>query len=196
MTARIQPSSLLVDLVRGISSTLADVDGSAVSIAETLELETARDLARRWLAEQVKGVMREETLAAERAADAERQRKFDERNSRPEVVAERERRDHEYAEERDAIRERHWARMHQLVSDFAMDLRLQWTAELLASEFALPDGSAVTWGDATVEQHEARREMFAANAVANVEGAARHKAAITALTSADAKCLNDLVVTA
>ncbi len=55
---------------------------------------------------------------------------------------------------------------------------LEWRNELLASRFTLNDGTSVSWGEATVEQHQERIEMFLANAAANTEGAARHKKAV------------------
>lgn len=71
-------------------------------------------------------------------------------------------------------------------------IRIEWTRELLDSSFAMGDGTFVTWGDATRENHEARIEMHRANAQAGLEGWARHAAAIDAITAAGASCLNDI----
>lgn len=85
-----------------------------------------------------------------------------------------------------------WAEVGAITEQYASRLKIQWTEELLGSEFALPSGALVTWGEATVANHEARRDMFMANAQGNVEGAARHTAAIGALREAGASTLNEL----
>lgn len=71
--------------------------------------------------------------------------------------------------------------------------RVDWTAELLDAQFNMPDGTTVTWGTATLEQHEARVEMFRVNAVANLEGAARHQQAIEDIKRAGVSTLHHLV---
>lgn len=75
---------------------------------------------------------------------------------------------------------------------YAEDLQIEWTADLLASGFTLRDGATVTWGDATVEQHEERRAIFLGNAHVNLEGAARHEVAIRELREAGAESLRAL----
>jgi hypothetical protein len=79
------------------------------------------------------------------------------------------------------------------VSAYRETMFIEWTQELLGSQFALLDGTYVTWGDATVGQHTERREMFKKNVAANLEGASRHDIAISQLRQAGAACLNDLV---
>ena len=76
---------------------------------------------------------------------------------------------------------------------YTEEMRIQWTADLLDSTFSLRDGSTVTWGDASVEQHEERRAMFIANAHVNMEGAARHELAIQQLREAGAPTLREMV---
>lgn len=73
------------------------------------------------------------------------------------------------------------ARMARFVDDYAREIRLEFTAELLASEFALGDGRRVTWGSATVGEHEQRIALLTANATANAEAAARHRSAVSTL---------------
>lgn len=77
---------------------------------------------------------------------------------------------------------------------YATKLRMQWTDELLRSEFALGDGSKVTWGEATKGQHELRMQMHLKNAAAGVEAAARHREAIAVLDSSRATTLNEAVM--
>lgn len=76
---------------------------------------------------------------------------------------------------------------------YAEDLRIQWTAELLDSTFTLADGTPVAWGEATVEQHAERRQMFLNNAHANMEGAARHEVALRELQASGKPTLRDMV---
>jgi hypothetical protein len=97
----------------------------------------------------------------------------------------------------EAIRAKHVDELGRAIGEnvakFTAELRIEWTAELLGSDFALADGTRVTWGEATVEQHEERAAMFQRNAVANAEGAARHLHALEALKFAGRETLNDLV---
>lgn len=85
-----------------------------------------------------------------------------------------------------------FASISSAVDEFKSRLRLTWTKELLATSFSLPDGQEVTWGEASVEQHQQRVEMFAAQAALNIEGAARHRKAIEAISLLAAKCLNEI----
>lgn len=96
------------------------------------------------------------------------------------------------------MQDEHFAKMvgslTRIVDDYAASLKIEWTAELLGSEFALPDGSRTTWGEATVGQHRDRVAMFTANAQANLEGAARHEKAIAELVASGAHTLSDLLM--
>jgi hypothetical protein len=83
--------------------------------------------------------------------------------------------------------------INRAIEQYATELKMQWTAELLDSTFALGDGTQVRWGEATIEQHQARRDLFVGNAQANMEGAARHEMAIDQLTKARVATLRELV---
>lgn len=85
-----------------------------------------------------------------------------------------------------------WSGLHDTIRDMAARLRVQWTAELLGSHFALADGTQVTWGEATRDQHIERAAMFEANVAANAEGAVRHLAAVRDLDTAGVACLNEI----
>lgn len=74
-----------------------------------------------------------------------------------------------------------WDKLEENLRAYTEEMRVQWTDELLNSQFSLPDGTPVTWGTATADQHEARYEMFKNNAMSNLEGAARHKQALDEL---------------
>lgn len=90
--------------------------------------------------------------------------------------------DAEFEAEMQELRNRSLRKMQDglktMIQDFERSLRDQWTQELLGQTIALGDGTTVTWGEATIEQHEARYAMHMKNAVAGAEGAARHLAAI------------------
>lgn len=76
---------------------------------------------------------------------------------------------------------------------YAEDLRIRWTGELLDSTFALSDGSVVSWGEATIENHAERRQMFLNNAHGNLEGAARHEVAMRDLRQSGSPTLREMV---
>lgn len=98
-----------------------------------------------------------------------------------------------YQEEEERFESLKWGAITAAINDFAHNLRMEWTQELLSQEFALTDGSRVTWGDATIEQHRERADLFARNAAANAEGAARHQLAVEELERAGCPTLGDLV---
>lgn len=76
-----------------------------------------------------------------------------------------------------------------LISNLSSQIRLDITKELLNTEFALGDGVRVTWGVATIEQHQKRIVMLRNNINANVEAASRHEAAISLLKETKKPCL-------
>lgn len=143
-------------------------------------------LAEAALVDQIRRAQRSTTLDAERRAQKRHEKRaFAESPEGQRLAAEQ-------SEAESRIRTRHYERMNGIVQEFAASLRMTWTAELLGSSFALADGSSVTWGEATTEQHQERIDMFASNAAANLEGAARHQAALRDLEQAHAQTLNDL----
>ena len=78
-----------------------------------------------------------------------------------------------------------------VISERAATLGMEWAAPLLAATVAMPDGSRVPWGEATIEQHETRIAMLSKHASGELETAARHRAAVSAIEAAGASCLND-----
>lgn len=104
-------------------------------------------------------------------------------------------------------RQQHWARqktelglpqsastedvLSASIEAFKAEIRIEWTEELLGSKFALGDGRKVAWGEATVHQHKERLRIFRDHAKTNLEGAARHQAAIDTLKETGAACLNE-----
>lgn len=91
------------------------------------------------------------------------------------------------------IRSRMWDDLARTIEKFKDSVIVEWTTELLNSPISLPDGTETTWGEATIDQHLARQEMFQKNALANVEGAARHAYAAKQLAEANVPTLNTLV---
>ena len=91
-----------------------------------------------------------------------------------------------------AARERHVARMVDLIAEFRQEIRLEVTAELLETQFALGDGRRVTWGEATEADHRKRIALLSNNAAANLEVAARHEVAIQMLADAGLSCLSEM----
>jgi hypothetical protein len=80
---------------------------------------------------------------------------------------------------------------NKLIADVRETTRLEVTADLLASLFAVGDGRRVTWAEATKDDHRQRIEMLSANITANAEAAARHQIAIQIITDAGVETLGD-----
>lgn len=94
-----------------------------------------------------------------------------------------------FAEKRaDAVREH----IHALLKAEADAVRLETTEELLSTMFALGDGERVTWGEASIEQHEQRIALLVGNAAGNVETAARHEVAARMIREAGVTCLAEV----
>jgi hypothetical protein len=85
------------------------------------------------------------------------------------------------------------ARRNAVLNKIRFDVAVEWTKAILVTEFALRDGTRVTWGDATAEQHRARVSMLHEGIAANAETAARHDAALQALADCGATCLNEVI---
>jgi flagellar biosynthesis GTPase FlhF len=63
------------------------------------------------------------------------------------------------------------------------EIRLELTAELLATTFALGDGRMVTWADATVADHHQRLQVLGQNVLGNLTTMTLHEQAIDMLAS-------------
>lgn len=83
-------------------------------------------------------------------------------------------------------------RVEELIEQVSEEVRLETTAELLATVFALGDGRKTTWGEATVAEHQQRIAMLTKNAAGVVETAGRHRQAIRMIQDAGVDCLADL----
>jgi len=89
-------------------------------------------------------------------------------------------------------RERQREVLRELIERESEHVRLKTTRELLATMFALGDGTRTTWGAATVAQHRQRIESLTVNAAGIVETATRHRAAIRMIEDSGVKCLDEL----
>lgn len=142
-----------------------------------------RFLAAEFLVTTAASSQRRRTLDAERRAVRTKSEPVQltpaERNARLDAQAE--------------IQEQYSAELVKIVNDYTARVRMTWERELLDSILRLRDGTEVTWGDATVEQHEERASIFMDHMQANAEGAARHKRAIEDLRKSGACTLNEMV---
>ena len=84
-----------------------------------------------------------------------------------------------------------WADLRASVERYAAEVRLELIDSLLDAEFAV-DGERVTWGAATIEQHERRASWLETHASGTLETAARHRAAIMMLREAQLATLREL----
>lgn len=162
---------------------------------DLLDTEGLHRLALRALRDGVETARRASTLTAEKRAQGvgELERKA-RQTARRDGTQRHRRADHEaHAAGFGSALAHAVAETNRAIDSFVSDIRMEWTMELLHSDFALRNGNRVTWGEATVEQHTERRSMFADNAKANLAGAARHDIAITSLTNTGALNLNGLV---
>mgnify|MGYP003584583271 FL=1 len=86
-----------------------------------------------------------------------------------------------------------WAAVDALLEEFRSQVIVDWTADLLAAEFAVGDGTNVTWGRATTAQHLARISLLTKNARGNLSAIRRHEAALHAVTERGVTCLDEAV---
>jgi hypothetical protein len=168
---------------------------SAREIAERVARKASRpflvELAIRQIADDVdmerRAMAREVETRAARLAEAEKLENGREAQERRNAET------WAWKQERDKYREGRKAdSLRALLSEYKAMVRLELTEELLASPFALGDGTSVTWGEATKEQHEIRIALLTKSAVGTLETAARHGAAIRMIEEKSATCLADI----
>lgn len=82
-----------------------------------------------------------------------------------------------------------------IIAVFKDDLALELTPELLSTSFKV-EGRAVTFGSATVSDHEARMHLLIEHAKGLLETYRYHEAAVAMLVGHDAECLNDVAAKA
>lgn len=87
---------------------------------------------------------------------------------------------------------RRYPTLGQAIDDFRKEIKLELTAELLASSFALGDGRTVLWGQATIADHRQRVGMLVDQAAGTLHTAALHEEAIAVIKAHGATCLSDI----
>lgn len=87
---------------------------------------------------------------------------------------------------------RRYPTIGQAIDDMRAELRLELTAELLMTTFALGDGRTVSWGRATVADHRQRVSMLANKAIGTLQTAALHEEAIAVIEEAGKTCLTEV----
>jgi hypothetical protein len=169
------------------TSTSEEMLCTAEALAKQLTRKERDGAATLYLVRMLREMHRQTVVEVERAASGRRPRLIEQT---PEELARRKERKAEQEAADEVSRNRFRASLQEALDTYTREMRMQWTTELLNSTFALPDGTMVSWGEASVEQHLARREMLAANARGNLEAAARHEVAIRRLRETNADCLN------
>lgn len=180
--------------------------GSAQRIVDTLEAGAVRAMAIEYLIEQAGQLNRTRSLKVERAAE---ERVVSRPKPKPREGLTHGSFNQRYgaipagctcdqcaaAIERDNDFEaKKIAKLSSLLTEYRDQLRITWTDELLKATFAMPDGSRVLWGEATVDQHRERVSMLMGNVAGNLEAAARHEKAVEEIEAASVQTLNELVL--
>jgi hypothetical protein len=80
----------------------------------------------------------------------------------------------------------------ELIEAYAVEIDLDLNDNLLDSEFALGDGTVVTWRNATETDHMIRAEMLEKKAGGIAESAMRHRRAIQILHEKHVETLGDI----
>lgn len=189
----------------------AQLYAALLPVVSRLDRQTLVRLTASYAADRIRDERRTRTLRAERAAEipavrddtpGSRAQRHGTWNARgparkgctcelcTRAVAAYAEAEQEAAESRQALVQK----LAEIADEYADRRRIEWTSELLDSGFALPDGTVVLWGDATIAQHSERAAMLTRNAAANAEAAARHRKAIGDLTERGAETLRELVV--
>jgi hypothetical protein len=81
--------------------------------------------------------------------------------------------------------------LENVVNAVRQEILLELTEELLSAEFVV-NGKTVTWGSASVEEHEHRAKSLLIQAAGTVDTAKRHQAAIEMIENVSASNLNEV----
>lgn len=82
--------------------------------------------------------------------------------------------------------------LDRLIEKERRNAKLELTEELLGSSFALGDGTMVTWGSATAEEHQQRILMLMRNVEGNLTTISIHQKALAMMSGANAGCLSEV----
>jgi len=188
------------EIVKKAASKLSPVDYIRSELRQ-MDPEDVVALATAYLLAQLKQRKRAQVREVEHEAQASREprwgtRAWDRWAELPEnaEAAEKTREWHYQADAIDLRLARELrADIGRALDEFTNTMKMVWTRELLDSEFAVGDGTVTTWGDATLEQHEARMAMHRQNALGAAEGYARHAAAVDEIKRAGTSTLREAV---
>lgn len=81
-------------------------------------------------------------------------------------------------------------KMESITKDYRKKVIDNWTEELLNTPFATGDGRRITWGEATVDDHEMRIAMLYRQISGTASDVARHEKAVEVLETSGKKSLN------
>jgi hypothetical protein len=98
----------------------------------------------------------------------------------------------QYAKVRADVKVRYRAKVRAVTEQMRDELRREWSAELLAGKFSLPDGVQVSWADATAAQHELRADQLEGLAAGDLLTASIHRQAIADIRSAGVGSLGEV----
>lgn len=99
--------------------------------------------------------------------------------------------DWDYAEE---LRYQRYSETLEILIDMEVQFKfLRLTDNLLNSFFALGDGNEVTWGQATIEQHQQRISLLMGHTIGTIDTIVRHKTAINMIQDKNVNCLSNIV---
>jgi hypothetical protein len=170
------------------SQGLSKASTVAVAVYDAMTATERKATLIELLTEQAEGQIRENVRTVERRA--ERSSVFEKSKQYREMLENRHGRTFESLKEANDFDDDAWKaivqdkreeqdrRRAKVFSELTERLHMQWTDELLSKDFAVGDGSIVTWADATIEQHEARVEMLFVNVQGNGDAIRRHEAAV------------------
>lgn len=161
-----------------------DVDLAASEYIRSLSADERRAKLRELVMQEIRNIRRQDALAVERRQDADYNR-------------EQRRLNKQHKERLDRLQDEAHEKGYQTIwgmaiGEFQKSIRLEVTAELLRTGFALPDGRLVTWGTATVDEHRIRMDMLVKQGIGTLETAYRHRVAIGMLDDSGAGCLSDM----
>jgi ATPase subunit of ABC transporter with duplicated ATPase domains len=170
--------------VRGDES----ADQIAIRAIRAMSQQKRKDILFLLVVEWVREVQREEARRIERqsAYEYKRGQRRENRQWRKRIDDLRENHPDEYR------RRYTFAGVTEQIEEMRRDIKLEVTAELLASSFALGDGRVVTWGEATAEDHRQRAKLLGQNVIGNLTTMLLHEQAAEMIEAAGAPTLGQM----
>lgn len=165
----------------------------ALSHVSTLTRKKVNEYAAAYILQLIRTERRRKVAEIERRSSGQREAERVEAYNKPEAIAKRSEMDRAY----EARQREHFRTFNEelklSLERYAVQMHVQWTAELLEARFSRGDGTSVAWGEASRVDHEERVTMHFQHAVTGMQGASRHKAALELLDKTGANTLNEAV---